>query len=80
MEVRRQIETLVLSLVHRNGGTLGTLDFSLRLLDPSLGIDSLDLAEILVQLEKQHGRSPFDAAVPPRTWEQLAQVLETSKP
>lgn len=75
VEIRARIESLVLSVNHRNGGPLGRLDFSLRLLDPSLGLDSLDLAEVVVDLEKQFGRSPFDSAKPPRTWEELAQRL-----
>lgn len=76
MEVRARIETLVLSVNHRNGGTLASLDFSLRLLDPSLSIDSLDLAEILADLERHYGRSPFDSATPPRIWQELAVTLE----
>ena len=76
MEVRARIETLVLSVNHRNGGTLAALDFSLRLLDPSLSLDSLDLAEILADLERHYGRSPFDSATPPRTWQELAVALE----
>jgi hypothetical protein len=76
MEVRTRIESLLLTVNHRNGGTLRTLDFSLRLLDPTLSIDSLDLAEILAELERHYGRSPFDAATPPRTWAELADTLE----
>jgi acyl carrier protein len=76
VEIRGRIEALVLSVNHRNGGTVDRLDFSLRLLDPGVGLDSLDLAEVVVDLEKQFGRSPFDSARPPRTWEELAQSLE----
>jgi len=76
MEVRTRIETLVLSVNHRNGGTLAALDLSLRLLDPSLSLDSLDLAEILADLERHYCRSPFDSATPPRTWQELASTLE----
>ena len=76
MDVRARIESLVVSVNHRNGGTLAQLDFSLRLLDPAVGLDSLDLAEVMVDLERQMGRSPFDSPRPPRTWDELAVVLE----
>ncbi len=76
MEVPARIESLVLSVNRRNGGALASLDFSLRLLDPSLSIDSLDLTEILADLERHYGRSPFDSVTPPRTWRELASTLE----
>lgn len=62
------LERLVLAVHRRNGGTLENLDPALRLLDPKLRIDSLDLAEIMVAIERDHGASPFDSARPPRTW------------
>ena len=58
----------VLLVHHRNGGTLEAIDASWRLLDPTLKIDSLDLAEILVAIEREAGLSPFEASPPPRTW------------
>ena len=77
---KAQIERLVLNVHHRNGGKLARLDFTLRLLDPSLVLDSLDLAEIVVAIEKQFSYSPFDASPPPRTWAELsAQLVETTK-
>lgn len=76
MDVRSRIQVLVLAVHRRNGGPLERLDFGLRLLDPALGIDSLDLAEIMVGVEREFGRSPFDAVRAPRTWEELAAALE----
>lgn len=80
MDVHARIEALVLAVHRRNGGSLDRLDFGLRLLDPALGLDSLDLAEVVVNLERVFGRSPFDAAVPPRTWADLAGVLQQPLP
>ena len=75
-----QVERLVLNVHQRNGGKLDHLDFNLRLLDPSLVLDSLDIAEIVVAIEKQFSYSPFDASPPPRTWaELLAQLVEVTQ-
>jgi hypothetical protein len=52
------------------------LDFSLRLLDPSLRLDSMDLAEIVAELERCSGWSPMDNAVRPVTWGEFAMLLE----
>ncbi len=63
-------------IVHRrNGGTLDRVDPAWRLLEPSLRIDSLDLAEIMVAVERESGCSPFDAPKPPRTWAELADTV-----
>jgi hypothetical protein len=63
-----QLEELVLSVHRRNGGTLLALDWSWRLLEAELGLDSLDLAEIVAAIEKHHHVFLFDAEIPPRTW------------
>ena len=62
------VEALVLRLHRRNGGHLTALDASLPTLAPELLIDSLDLAEIMVAIEKEYGVSPFEAPEPPRNW------------
>lgn len=63
-----RLEHLVLAVHRRNGGTLENIEPDFRLLDPKLGIDSLDLAEIMVAIEREYGASPFDAPRLPRTW------------
>jgi hypothetical protein len=73
------IESLVLTVHHRNGGAMTRLDFGLRLLDPKLALDSLDLAEIMVAIEKQLGGSPFEAPTPPRTWGDVVHFFATSE-
>jgi len=67
------LERMVLAVHRRNGGTLENVDARLRLLDPKLKIDSLDLAEIMVAIEREYGASPFDAAPPPRTWGDMSE-------
>jgi len=71
----KQIEAIVLVVHRRNGGNLTCLDFNLRFLDQSLGLDSLDLAEIMVEVERQFHFCPFDSPTPPRTWTDLLAAL-----
>jgi acyl carrier protein len=73
--VFHQVEAAVLTIHRRNGGSLTSLDAHLRLLDRSLMLDSLDLAEIMVAIERQHGVSPFDAPEPPRTWQEVIDFV-----
>lgn len=68
---------LVLAVHRRNGGQLEELDTNVRLLDPALRLDSLDLAEIMVAIERETGQSPFDSTVPPRTWEDVLRRVES---
>jgi len=65
------LRAMVLGVHRRNGGGLQTFDLDLPLLHPSLGIDSMDLAEIMVEYEQASGISPFDAPAPPRRWADL---------
>lgn len=74
-DVPREISVLVLAVHRRNGGNLASLDFGLRLLDPALAIDSLDLAEIMVAIEREFGVSPFDSEEPPRTWGDIVALV-----
>ena len=70
-----RLESLVLAVHRRNGGTLLNLDPASRLLDSKLKIDSLDLAEIMVGIERDYGKSPFDAPHPPRTWGDVSEWI-----
>jgi len=70
-----RLADMVLAVHRRNGGSLDALDFSLRLLDPTLKLDSLDLAEIMVAVEREFGVSPFDAPSPPQTWGELRSLI-----
>jgi acyl carrier protein len=75
-DLAQQLESIVLVVHRRNGGTLQHLDLNLKLLDPCLGLDSLDLAEVIVAIERRFNYAPFDAPVPPRTWAELLAALE----
>jgi acyl carrier protein len=76
LEAAEEFERLVMAVHRRNGGSLTSLNFGWRLLEPVLGIDSLDLAEIIVEIERRFGVSPFDAPAPPRTWQDIVNTVE----
>jgi hypothetical protein len=75
MEAQDRIAELVLQVHRRNGGALTSLDPTWRLLDPQLRLDSLDLAELMVAIEREFRSSPFDAPKPPRTWGEVAAAV-----
>jgi|GEM_PF-999522 len=75
-DIRSSIEKLVLTLHQRNGGDLTAMDWGWRLLEPALKLDSLDLAEIVVAIEKDYRVSLFDLPQPPRTWDEVVRQLE----
>ncbi len=75
MEVQVRIAELVLQIHHRNGGELSAVDPDWRLLEPQLRLDSLDLAELMVAIEREFGCSPFDAPRPPRTWGEVGRAV-----
>jgi len=79
MDIREEIEGWVLVIHHRNGGRLDRLQFQWRLLEPVLRLDSLDLAEVMVLVERRWGFSPFDGPMPPKTWGELAEQVEERK-
>lgn len=79
MDVREEIEAWVLGIHRRNGGCLDRLEVQWRLLEPVLRLDSLDLAEVMVLVERRWGFSPFDGPIPPRTWGELVERVEKGK-
>ena len=68
------VESLVLKIHHRNGGTLTRVSPDFLLLQPELNIDSLDLAEILVAVEKEFSVTPFESEVPPKIWGDISKI------
>lgn len=72
---RTDLERLVLTVHRRNGGTRTSLDFDTELLGPEFGLDSLDLAEIMAEVERRFGVSPFEAAEPPRVWQDVIKLV-----
>lgn len=77
-DIAQRLEALVLAVHRRNGGQLPRLDFGARLLAPELRLDSLDLAELMVAIEKEFGVSPFDARQMPRTWNDIRGLVEAA--
>lgn len=75
----QRLSEIVLCVHRRNGGVLESLDLDLRLLDPSLGLDSLDLAEIIVAIEREFDLVPFDAPNPPLVWRDILAQWEAAR-
>lgn len=69
------VQEALFAIHRRNGGTLVELNWHWRLLEPELGLDSLDLAEIVIAVERQYGIRLFDAPDPPQTWGDVVDVL-----
>ncbi|MCP5523503.1 MAG: acyl carrier protein [Verrucomicrobiales bacterium] len=77
-ENTEQLTRLVLTVHRRNGGDLTGLDLDWPLQARELALDSMDLAEIMVAVEREFGVEPFNAPVPPRTWRELLALIEGS--
>ncbi|MFO1496827.1 MAG: acyl carrier protein [Verrucomicrobiota bacterium] len=75
----QEIEALVLTVHRRNGGKVTILDWNWRLLDAALGLDSLDLAEVVAGIERRFGISLFDQPSPPHTWEDVKRLVMASR-
>lgn len=73
---RVELEKFVLSVHRRNGGGRGAIHWGSRLLGGGLSLDSLDLAEVMVMVEKRWGVAPFERNPPPRTWRDILELIE----
>lgn len=78
-EAFRKVEQWVLEIHRRNGGDLNQIDFDRPLLASELMLDSLDLAEIVVMVEREYHCSPFDSVTPPKTWRDLVTEIDQRK-
>ncbi|NLE87774.1 MAG: acyl carrier protein [Myxococcales bacterium] len=58
-EILSAIQKLVADILEQKGLDVVTLDASTELLGGELGIDSLDLATLVRELEETTGRDPF---------------------
>jgi acyl carrier protein len=74
-QIEQRVAALTLGIHRRNGGKLSVLLPEQKLLDPSLGLDSLDLAEVMAALEREFGVSPFEQAAP-RTWGEIIDAIQ----
>jgi acyl carrier protein len=77
--IEAEIKKMVLAIHQRNGGGLTDFDLNLRLLDPLLLLDSLDLAETMVAIERKFGVSPFDSPEPPRAWSDIVRSVKSGE-
>lgn len=75
-EAVRRLEGLVLAVHRRHGGVLDAVPWEAPLLGGPVGLDSLDLAEVMVAVERELGVEPFAVADPPRTWAEVRAVVE----
>lgn len=60
----------------RNGGGPLEMDWKSKFLSGGLVLDSLDLAEIVVLVEREFSVKPFENSRPPRTWEDFLKAVE----
>ena len=74
-EIDQWIAGRVLAIHRRNGGALTSVDLRHRLLEPALGLDSLDLAEVMAGIETRFRVSVFDGSAP-RTWADICSVIQ----
>jgi len=72
----KRLSELVLAVHRRNGGEMEELDLDSALMAPELGIDSMDLAEIMVAVEREFGVDPFGTGNPPGTWREVLGKAE----
>ncbi|MCP5519046.1 MAG: acyl carrier protein [Verrucomicrobiales bacterium] len=75
-EHAERLTQLVLKVHRRNGGKLTVLDLDRPLQAPEFNLDSMDLAEIMVAVEREFSVEPFNAPSPPRTWRDLLTLIE----
>jgi acyl carrier protein len=74
--IRRFIEQKVMNIHRRNGGSVEALDFSERLLQGTIGLDSIDLAEVIAELESKFCISIFeDRDSAPLTWQAIVGII-----
>jgi len=76
MKYRSLIHSAVMAVHRRNGEIAPHLRYSLRLLGPSLRLDSIEYAEIVAELERRLGWSPMDNSVRPVTRDKFVTLLE----
>ena len=70
------LQEVVLGIHRRNGGAEVSLPLGDELMGGRLGLDSLDVAEVMVEVERVHKVSPFEFSPRPRTWGDVLRCLE----
>jgi acyl carrier protein len=74
--VRDEILRLVNIIHFRNGKELiDSMEFRAAFLDSEIGLNSLDLAEILTSLESCYGHEIMEVDPIPKTWDSLVSAI-----
>ena len=78
-EVAQFVSTKVLVVHRRNGGAMRQLDLSLPLKDATLLLDSLDLAEIVAEIEREYRVNLFEGTTGITCWNHIVDAIVTSQ-
>lgn len=73
---RAELVDLIRQILARHQLTIAEIQANDLLYRGSVGLDSLDLAELSVQLELRYGRDPFTAGQMVRTFGELARFYD----
>ena len=69
------IENLILRIHKRNGGSLNSLNYDLELMHPTLGLDSMDMAEVVATIQRDYGVMLFEGNNNPKTWDDVVRII-----
>ena len=69
------IENLILRIHKRNGGSLNSLNYDLELTHPTLGLDSMDMAEVVATIQRDYGVMLFEGNNNPKTWNEVIDII-----
>jgi hypothetical protein len=75
-DLTEKVSRIVLGIHLRHGGSLTALNLQWALLQPELGLDSLDLAEIMATVEAEFKVSPFESGTP-KSWGDVVSLLSS---
>ena len=79
-EIRSEMRRCLRSIVERSGcERVSPIDLNSEFLSEDLGLDSIDLAEVVATLETRFGVSVFSSNTSPKTWEELVGVIEAER-
>lgn len=79
-ERSRVLHELVLGIHRRNGGTEHEMDPGAPLIGGALGLNSLDLAEVVVVIERRFGLVLFGQGRHPENWQDVLDIIDGIDP
>lgn len=74
-KVEKFVSTKVLSVHQRNGGMMKQLDINLPLRDETLLLDSLDIAEIVAEIEREYRVNLFEDDANIICWNHIVDII-----